>query len=147
MGRHRLLKTSVLQVRLLSGVLAEMEQQWLGRFIPFTSVSAILTSVTKCWCGSTVEQLSCKQSVAGSTPVTSPRMRSWCSGKHPWLPTRRHEFESRRAAPQIPARGRSHSLVTQLGECLSYKEEVAGSNPAEATKPSSVAQSNRAPIF
>ena len=29
---------------------------------------------------------------------------------------------------------RSSSLVTQLGEYLSYKEEVAGSSPAEATK-------------
>jgi hypothetical protein len=45
-GRHRLLKPSVLQVQFLPGVLAEMEQQRLGRFIPFTSVSTILTSAT-----------------------------------------------------------------------------------------------------
>ena len=30
-----------------------MEQQWLGRFIPFISVSATLTPVTRCWCNST----------------------------------------------------------------------------------------------
>ncbi len=97
---------------------AEMEQQWLGRFIPFKSVSAILTSVTQCWCGSTVEQLFCKQSVAGSNPVTSSRCecgavasipgfqpgdtssslvfrsntRMWCKGKHRSMPISRCEF-------------------------------------------------------
>jgi hypothetical protein len=34
---------------------------------------------------------------------------------------------------------RSRSLVTQLGECLSYKEEVAGSIPAEITNNGNVA--------
>ena len=51
--------------------------------------------IQMCWCSSTAEQSPCKRKVAGSNPVTSPRMRMWCSGKHPWLPTRRHEFESR----------------------------------------------------
>lgn len=36
--------------------------------------------IQMCWCSSTAEQLFCKQSVAGSTPVTSPRMWTWCSG-------------------------------------------------------------------
>ena len=121
-GRHRLLKTSVLQVRFLSGVLAEMEL-WcaLGSHKPSrTGFKSRLCYqmqtwcnwqhrgegslpiwfnphrlIQMCWCGSTAEQLSCEQSVAGSTPVTSSRMRMWCSGKHPWLPTRRYEFESR----------------------------------------------------
>ena len=34
---------------------------------------------------------------------------------------------------------RSRSLVTQLEECLSYKEEVAGSIPAEVTNNGNVA--------
>jgi hypothetical protein len=34
---------------------------------------------------------------------------------------------------------RSRSLVTQLGECFSYKEEVAGSIPAEVTNNGNVA--------
>jgi len=61
--------------------------------------------IQMCWCGSTAEQLSCKQSVAGSTPVTSPRMRSrkcavsdrGVTDKHGGLPTLWYEFKSRRS--------------------------------------------------
>ncbi len=65
------------------------------------------------------EQSPCKRKVAGSNPVTSPRMRSrkcavsdrGVTDKRDEIPTLWYEFESRRAAPQIPARRRSNANV------------------------------------
>ena len=52
-----------------------MEQEWLDSLINCKSVSAILTSatnVTYAGVAQLEEHLSCKQGVAGSTPVTGP---------------------------------------------------------------------------
>ena len=56
-------------------ILAEMEQEWLDSLISCKSVSATLTSATtklSAGVAQLEEHLSCKQGVAGSTPVTGP---------------------------------------------------------------------------
>ena len=92
-----------------------------------------------CWCGSTVEQLTCNQQVVGSIPIASSIL--WPLGQAVKTPP----FHGGNRGSIPLGVTILYGSIAQLGEHLPYKQRVTGSIPVVSTNNGSVAQLVRVP--
>ena len=105
-----------------------------------------------CWCGSTVEQLTCNQQVVGSIPITSSNVEDFPSGQrgqtvnllsltsvvriHPLPPKSpcilRGDFISSRMQPRKAAAPFFIIFKTPSGAFFVFFEAVSGNNKSSA---------------